>query len=176
MRRFERSGMTGKIVERELFGKSLYEERTKEHAPDFTHYTYLRSIDVMKKFQPSSSTNPKPEFANYVRLKVCELMGLSRESVRFYTAIESPFDLFHKVDGWFEIKHQVQNNRVTVDLTTRPEKDSTKSDILFHVPIEGLSHAVDESEFLIYSNSLADQVAMEFNSRGIESRKGGHHG
>ncbi|KKT27812.1 MAG: hypothetical protein A3G02_02450 [Candidatus Yanofskybacteria bacterium RIFCSPLOWO2_12_FULL_44_13b] len=175
-RSYEKSGMTGKIVEQELFGKSLYERETKELFPDYSYADKLRCLDIIKKHQPSSPTNPQREFAHHVRSRVCILLGVDQKIVRFYTAVDSPLDQFHQVDGWFEIKFRGVNILVTVDLTSRPEKDKTRSDIIFHVPIEGLSSAVDETEFLSYANDMSEQVVLEFQRQGIPSRKGSHHG
>ena len=176
MRRFEKSGITGKIVERELFGESKYKERTGERSPEeFSFYRYNSCLDLLKKMQPFSPIDPKPDFAKTVHQLIYGRLGLDARQLRFYTAIESPFDIKHGVDGWFEVSLRPNTYlRVTVDLTTNPDKALRKfpADIPnFLVPHDGLDINVDREQFLEYSNSLAEQVADIFVDKGLHARE-----
>lgn len=160
--RLERfGGATGGMVEKELFGQSGYE--STEHL-DFSDYKYITrgtSFNVLKGMQPFEPTDPEPDFANTVHYYVYEGLGLDAENVKFYTAVKSPLDKFHGIDGWFEIDKDGRLRRVTVDITMNDHKDEYKADVVFLIPNGGLDRKVDKEQFIEYSNSLAEKV-IEF--------------
>lgn len=164
--RFEKSGITGKIVERELFGKSLHSkyEQNEEVGGYWERYDFERRLEILKRLQPFQSIEAAPDFAKTVHTLASDKLKIDPKVLRFFTAVESPVDWMNKIDGWFEIK--IKDGpmlRVTIDITTNPEKALPKypADIPdFLVPSDGLDRKVDENQFLEYSNSLADEVVM----------------
>lgn len=161
MRRFEGAGATGGMVEEELFGKSNFESVEKISSQE-RYIPYNFGFRILKDLQPFDSVEPDPDFANTVHYYVYESLKLSAEDVHFYTAVKSPLDYFHGVDGWFEIG----NIRITIDLCTW-EKEEYKAEIIFHVPKGGLDRKVDKTQFLDYSQDLAAEVVRLFNKKGI---------
>ncbi len=182
--RYEKSGMTGGIVERELFGKSEYEakyphevkEKLGERFKEYKHYDRWACIKLLKTLQPFNPLDPKPDFANDVRTQIARDLSIGDADIlHFYTAVKSPFDLYFGVDGWFEITTPEKIIIVTVDLTTNPQKDEKDADIVFRVPIEGLSKRtsseIDKEQYLMYYSDLAKQVRDKFVYRSAYLKK-----
>lgn len=165
--RYESSGATGGIVEEELFGKSLYEKETHLDMEHYEYFSKRNSFEVLKDMQPfDDPTEPDPDFANAVHCYVFEGLEIDAKDLRFYTAVKSPLDRFHKVDGWFEIGEGRKTTMVTVDLTLNPKKGEYKADIVFLVPEGGLDRKVDKKQFIQYSEKLAEEVIEFFKERG----------
>ncbi len=168
--RFEGPGATGGIVEEELFGKSNFERANRIESSDYKYANMRISFEVLKNLQPFDKTDPTPDFANTVHYHVFEGLGLDAEDLRFFTAVKSPLDRFHGIDGWFEIGDEGDPKRVTVDITMNPNKDTGyKADIIFLIPKGGLDRKVDKEQFLEYSQKLADEVMAFFKMRGMEA-------
>ncbi len=123
--------------------------------------------------QPFDPTRPAPEFAYMVRRLIFKELKLDNESdLRFYTAGGSSLDLYHGIDGWFELERAGRALRVTLDITKNDVKDTGyKADIVFQVPDAGLDRKVDRDEFIRYSISLAKEVTEIFNERGVSSQE-----
>jgi len=102
---------------------------------------YRDALKLAKKFQPGDPGNPKRAFARDLRIEIIDLLGLTEEKdmdrIKFYTAIGTPLDKWHSIDGFFEIE---QENgppvMITMDATTITEKEKIqrgqeiKADIL----------------------------------------------
>jgi hypothetical protein len=165
--RHEKSGVTGKILEQELFGASRYQEMTGEHSPDFEYRELEQGFRVLKTMQPFDSTDPAPDFANAVHAYIFDRLGLDAEKVHFYTAVESSLDRYQGIDGWFEITTNGEDLRVTIDITQNPNKESYKANIVFLVPNGGLDRKVDKEQFKEYTNNLANEVIEIFKRQGL---------
>ncbi len=165
MRYENRSGENGERVEVELFGKSRYEDITRELPGAYRYFKWKVIQYFLERMQPFDVTDPKPEFAKSVRSMVSDKLGLEDRKMRFYTAVKSPLDYYHQIDGWFEIRDGDKVvKRVTVDVTINPNKKDAaseyKADIVFLVPTDGLSSYVDKQQFMEYCESLAEEVAL----------------
>ncbi len=171
--RHDRSGIPGGIIERELIGKSMYESKGGEPGHEFTYRTYEQSLRLVKEMQPFDPTRPTPEFAYMVRRLIFKELELTDEQeLRFYTAVGSALDLYHGVDGWFEITRAGHEVRATIDMTKNDLKDTGyKADITFLVPDAGLDRKLDRDEFIRYAINLARKVVEIFGERGIAERK-----
>jgi len=90
---------------------------------------YNKSIANVKKFQPWNPSDPSSLAANDLHALVVEALGIDDYSaVSFFTAIGSPLDIFHGIDGFVEWKGVV----VTIDITANPLKIEHKADIILH--------------------------------------------
>ena len=171
--RHERSGITGKIVERELFGKSRYQEVTGEQFEDFKFREPEQAFEFLKTLQPfPDPTKPGREFAYMVHRYVFKMMGLDASQLCFYTAIDSSLDRYQGIDGWFEANLSGGGTRVSIDLTTNPEKERGKADIVFLVPHDGLALKVDKEQFMSYSRELAIEIVEFFKQQGVSPERG----
>jgi len=163
---FKHSESTGGLVEQELLGKSLYENKERENFSEYGYTTRDHSFRVLKDMQSFDPTDPQPDFANTVHYYVFNGLGLEAENVRFFTAVKSPLDRFHGVDAWFEIDDDTTTTVITIDVTMNPNKETGhKADIIFLVPSGGLDRKVDKGQFLEYSQKLANEVIEFFHKQ-----------
>lgn len=73
--------------------------------------------------------------------------------VKLYTAVSTPLDIFHGVDGFFESEGHV----VTLDLTLNDSKDGGGADVIFNPNKMGWSE-------------LADVVVAEFSAKKMKGQ------
>ncbi|KKS36866.1 MAG: hypothetical protein A3G49_03860 [Candidatus Sungbacteria bacterium RIFCSPLOWO2_12_FULL_41_11] len=84
---------------------------------------YRDALKLAKKFQPGDPGNPKRAFARDLRIEIIDLLGLTEEKdmdrIKFYTAIGTPLDKWHSIDGFFEIEQEHRPPiMITFDTTT----------------------------------------------------------
>lgn len=140
-------GVTGHLFEIEILGECT------------AHWNGYLKWNQAKKFamenQPwSDPTNPTCPIAKTFRRDVVKAMNLPKERqehVRFFTAVHTPFDTFHGVDGWMEFEGTV----VTIDVTMNPHKDWCKADVLIT--------AKDLGDGDYISQSRVEEVALLLN-------------
>jgi len=118
------------------------------------YMTFKKAMEAVKLGQPGDPTDPEQRTANDLHALVCEELGLEDYSkLQFFTAVESPLDYYHGVDGWFEFSGKV----VTIDVTLNPKKELPKADIIILGEDDGISR-----ETLSLS---AKKIAGEFQRR-----------
>lgn len=113
--------MTGRLLEAEVFGRTTVKwEGKMEYMP------YRTALDFCRKHQPigwnpvDPSTRTGSNLYASVAIELEKAVGefTWEEELKFFSAIGSPLDVFHGVDGWFEFR----GNVVTVDLTANTAK------------------------------------------------------
>lgn len=113
-------GYTGRLFEEEFLG-------TWRGQWDGGYITYSRAMNLVKSSQPWDPTDPDPRHANNLHALVADRLGIEDYAMlKLYTAIGSPMDRFHGVDGFFEFMGQI----VTIDLTINSRKDYYKADVI----------------------------------------------
>ncbi len=156
---------TGKMNERDVFGlfkpTPKFREAYRAVAKETGYVGYEASLDLVRKHGTQDPLNPDKPFANELRLAVIEALGLETEEemdrVKFYTAVETPADQFHGIDGWIE--YETADGRrivVTVDVTKNPNKDAWKADVI--IP-EISDPSEDEDRFIAQAEEYGQQVA-----------------
>jgi len=100
---------------------------TKQNGFVFEH----DALKLVKKFQPEDPRNPERAFARDLRIEIIDQLGLTEEKdmdrVKFYTAIGTPLDKWHGIDGFFEIEEaNGQIIRITLDATTIDKEEKNK--------------------------------------------------
>ena len=156
---------TGKIIENELFGETREKERGHRHNG---YLTYESSLAVVKATQGENNpTDPDRPFANDLHATVAqELSPEDYSCVRFYTAIGSPLDFYHGVDGVIEFSLPDGSAFVvTIDITTNPEKLEYKADIVVQVPFDGLDREVDKEQYAEVLSAAAQRVVEAIRIR-----------
>ncbi len=108
------SGYTGHLFEEEVIGRC----RVTHNG----HMRWREAMELVRKNQPAAL----PITARRLRNRVAERIGDTVGTLKFFTAVGTPLDFFHGVDGFFEFKGVV----VTIDVTMNPHKDSGKADII----------------------------------------------
>lgn len=162
-----KKGFTGGIIERELLGKSELPEAYKD-----IYLPYKKALEVARKMQPFDPTDPKPRFANDLHATVAEGLGIEDYGrLKFFTAVGTPLDVKHGVDAFLELKVDKQTHRVTLDVTTNPQKgDKHKADIVFFVPPDGYD-LTNKEDKIAYSSKI-EEVATAVIARMQISLRG----
>lgn len=125
------------------------------------------AMGLIRKFTKGDPTNPSQPFARELRLAVIEQLGLEDEQdmdrVRFFSAVGTPLDVFHGIDGWIEfVPDQGPPRIVTLDVTLDPGKEEHKADIIVQ---EVPDPSEDEKRFLaLVYNTYAPQVAQKLRT------------
>jgi len=121
---------------------------------------YKDSLGWVKEHQPKKDYN-NPETLDSVQLsKLKNAISLKLpnidEVLRFYTAIGSPLDILHGVDGVFELG----DNIVTVDLTLDPNKVIAKADVIILADSEmGMTGEVIEKASSLIVEKFKEEIA-----------------
>lgn len=115
------SGYTGRLFEEEVLG-ALHITWSRGRFVPFVEA--LRLAQINQSWDPS---DPNLRVANDLHAEVALALGLDDwRELRLFSAVNSPLDFFHGVDGWFEFRGRV----VTMDVTTNPHKLSAKADFI----------------------------------------------
>ena len=172
-------GITGKIVEQEVFGNPA-EFMKKKRKIDMGHDQYLPFREAMhdvKTIQDNPEngidpTDPEKEFANDLHASIAqELTPDDYTMLRFYTAVETVLDHFHGVDGFFEF--DLEDDRtaiVTMDVTTNPNKLVYKADVILHIPSDGIDRKIDPEEYDLVLKKTVREVMPVIKSK-IKQRR-----
>lgn len=130
-------GTTGRIFEDEILGRCFVSWN------GYMKWEDARSF--AQQNQPwEDPENPDCPIARHLLHNVREKLG---GKVLFFTAIGTPFDVYHGVDGWFEFRGKI----VTIDVTKNPFKVSCKADVLLK------DEHLGSDDFIV--PEIADQVA-----------------
>ena len=85
-------------------------------------------------------SDPVPRFAADLFATVAErLCPEDYSKLKLYGAVNTPFDLFHGVDAFFEYEGRI----VTLDLTLNEKKDEYKADFIINPEKTDLDVAAD---------------------------------
>lgn len=133
------SEYTGHLFEEEVIGSCKVRwDRSR-------YYPYRLCIEATKRCQPKGT---RPRVVS-LETAISSTIG---QPVKFFTAVGTPMDVLHGVDGFFECG-EVQ---VTLDLTLNPHKTSHKADIVFNPNLS----AWDELEKEVVA-LFADRLGLE---------------
>ena len=135
-----------------------------------------KAVELVKKCQPQEHdpTNPKGYFAREIRIELQEILNLPPEewdNVKYYIARgepqTTPLDKMG-IDDFIEYEDKKNNktHRVTIDLTTRPQKLEHKADII--VFNKDLGDPDDESyhgNISRYGNLILEKITQQDNPR-----------
>ena len=122
--------MTGRLLESAVFGKA-----TVAWEGEMRYLPYRESFNFCRTHQPYgwNPTDPPTRTGSdlyaSIALKLEKSVGLFdwEKELRFFSAIGSPLDVYHGIDGWFEFRGRV----VTFDLTANTAKaDGYKAGVI----------------------------------------------
>jgi len=117
------TGYTGRLFEEEVLG------RCRGHWDGYMDWK--QSLMYASTHQPKGwdPTDPSRDDANDLHAFVAMELGIEDWSqLGLFSAVGTPFDQFHGVDGFFVFQGTV----VTIDVTLNPHKDDWKSDLIVH--------------------------------------------
>lgn len=165
-------GYRGREAEADFLGEvdvrdSKFQEELGRVAKDARGYTpYRQAVELAKRFQPGGdSKNPRKGFLRDLRLAVAERLNLTTdeelERIGAYTAVGTPLDIFHGVDGFISATERGNQEKiVTMDVTLRKGKidEGGKADIIIG---EITSPDEDEDAYLAQVDSIADEIVSK---------------
>jgi len=172
-------GVSGKIYEAEALGSGVAQSRWFDRARELGanekgFLPFEKAVELAREFQPGDPTNPTTDFPNDLRLAIIERLeerGLleanKEDSVKFYSAIGMPLDIYHGVDAFIEVAdNEGDIYRVTLDETTNPKKlsEGYKANLVFAPPPDAVQ---DQDAYLAEVDRLADDV-MNFFARDMK--------
>jgi hypothetical protein len=138
----------GKDIERAAFGIPPIKNKDRLD----TYQPFNEALQYVHEHQPSPLERRSHSIKN-LRSKIASLCHNEFEPVKFYTAVDTPLDTYHGVDGFFEQGHRI----VTVDISMR-EKEAFKADVL-------LIASLDEDGRVVIDEREMDRVAHEVADR-----------
>jgi hypothetical protein len=127
---------------------------------------YRQALELVKNFQSGDPTNPKKDFLRELRLAVADKLGLETdedlEGLRAYTAVGTPLDILHGVDGFISFgAPDKKEGIVTFDVTLQEDKQTGggKADLIIgDLP----DPDEDEAGYLAAIEKVAEQIARKF--------------
>ena len=116
----ELKGYTGRLLEGEFL--------PPVSQTSATYMPYREALRYAMDRQPRGwrPTDPPSRLANDFQYLISDGLGTDPSRVELYTAVGSPLDRYHGVDGWVVYG----SKRVTFDVTLNPHKDSYKADVI----------------------------------------------
>ena len=131
------NGYTGGLLEEELLG-ACDGWKNKEYMP------YADALEFVKAHQPEGwrPSDPRPRFAADLFTTVAlALLGPEGDwtDLKFYTAVDSPLDVFHGTDAFFEYQDKI----IKIDLTINPQKGDAKADFIINPDKDDLEVVAD---------------------------------
>ncbi len=154
----------GKIVEYDLLGETKKDIATFGQLHEIESYMKRReAINFVKSHQRGKDPHNPTRFfpRNLVEgIREDEGFGISAgDEVSFYTAVNSPLDRYHGVDAFFEFKIGGKEVMVTIDVTTNPNKDNYKADVILAIPSGGLDPSDPEYKDIV--SHYVEQIISE---------------
>lgn len=148
---------SGKLLESELLGEIIHQPH--EH---LEYQTYNESIKWVKGHQPGDPADPVAPFSNDLHATMAEeLCPEKYDRLKFYTSVGSSLDRFHGVDAFFEyLDKNKKLHRVTIDLTTNPQKDEYKADYIMQIDEDYLDKENNQELY----NSMVDSQSREITA------------
>jgi hypothetical protein len=117
---FSYSGVTGRIFEEEVLGHCTVQWDGR------TYLRYREAMDLVRMHQPWLPTAPSQFLPRQLHAAVAKALGVDTQKIALYTAVGSPLDRFHSVDGFVEFEGSV----VTIDVTINRHKDAYRADVI----------------------------------------------
>ena len=118
------TGYTGRLFEEEVLAICLF--RWNEAQP---YISFEKSLRLVQMCQPWDPSDPSTRAGNDLHCQVALALGLEDwGELQFFSALGSPLDRFHGIDGFFQWRGTV----VSIDLTIDPQKVKYKADIVVH--------------------------------------------
>ncbi|MEK7621833.1 MAG: hypothetical protein AAB415_01510 [Patescibacteria group bacterium] len=116
-------GYTGHLFEEEVLGTGWASWDLRNYVP------FDEALTLVRSHQNWNPSDPTTRRANDLHAEVALALELENwQELCFFSALKSPLDFFHGVDGFFEFRGRV----VTIDLTTNPHKDRAKARFVLH--------------------------------------------
>lgn len=166
---------TGKDEERYAFGDPELDKNqrfAKEYRELFkkggNYVSYKDALALIKRNYTLDPHHPTKPFATDLRVAVADGLGLSTNDelnrLKFYSSVNTVFDLLHGVDGFLIYEHPEKGEIVvTLDVTKNPNKLRAKADLLIANPI--VDPEEDEKRYLTAIEMHAQEVVKKIQEK-----------
>lgn len=167
-------GYTGKILESDYFGSSVIKSPeareflavhgspAKKGGESSVYLQFKKSIEFIKKFYAQDPHNPAKPAANFLFQALAKKLNIDPVQLSFYSAIDTPLDKFHGIDGFFEL----ENIRISLDVTANPKKEDTDENSNVDVVLHELPDPTKEpAEFTRAIDSYAQELTRVWNNK-----------
>jgi len=154
------------------------QERAKERGIILEKADYLPledSIKLAMEFQPADPTNPRKPFAKEFLLACREKLELDSaneedlDRLKFYTAVDSPADIYHGRDAFFIFEDSDKKTyEIGIQVSKNPEK-LNRSDVLIEEDVPDPS----DDDFNIKIMAVSEKYADKFLSVLEKKKKEG---
>ncbi|XOU94130.1 MAG: hypothetical protein ACNFW9_04765 [Candidatus Kerfeldbacteria bacterium] len=162
---FNYDGPSGKLVENNMLG-GVKKTQEQQSSGETSYQKFDDALDYVKENQIGDPTDPHAWFAYDLHATIADELGLEDYSqLKYYTAVGSSLDQYHSIDCFFEFQVDPENNpkdivRVTIDLTTNPNKMDYRADMVILVPHDGLDPKDDDYKKVLNDHAL--EIAVKF--------------
>ncbi len=188
----EAADATGRLLEEEYFGVCTLKKNKAEASELFRqlsggksfdeakgHLPFEKAVMFAKHFQPGDDpTCPSTKVARDLVDFVAEEIGIDPDGddaleLKFYTAVGSPLDFYHRTDAFVEYKGSRVKIDVTMDRSKRFEDSSVDRIIMEELPDYGVKEerAAYESALRKYARAVAQILEPIEHTREIEERR-----
>lgn len=177
-------GREGTEFEWDIFGTANtknqeYQKEIKKVAKSNGFVFFRDAMKLTKEYQPGDPRNPGRPFARDLRIEVIDQLGLTEEKdmdrIKFYTAIGTPLDRWHGIDGFFEIEQeQGPPILITLDATTITAEEKIrrgqeiKADIVVSEKEVNIS---DEEKLPEKISGIAEEVIKILEAKREQNKK-----
>ncbi len=145
--------LPGADVERTIFGSPIVSPNEKHHE----HMPFAQAIRFAKEHQPN--TLRRSRVVRELRAKVAELCEDKTAPVKFFTAVDTPLDVYHGADAFFE-----QEGRIaTIDISLH-EKSGHKADALVVATLDKEGRVIISDEEMA---KAAKDIARRLNAKSF---------
>ena len=140
----------GVDTERAIFGATILSPKEGRE-----YLSFSDAIAFAKEHQPSTLTRSR--LVTQLRKSIAESLSDSTLPLKFFTAVGTPLDTYHGVDGFFE----QGNHIVTCDISLR-EKEVIKADVLIFVTMDREGRvSISETEM----KRVVEKIVRNFDNR-----------
>lgn len=160
---------TGGMLEYDVFDETTFDkEQTLLEKKGGRYVPYFPAMEDAKKHQQPKAdpTLPERAFAADLRDGIARALDIDPEdeSLRFYTAVNSHFDINHGVDAFFEYTDKDRKtHHVTLDATGNPNKISGNADVIIQFP-DGPPDDLDKKQTRDKMTELSGMIADIFKA------------
>ena len=167
---------SGRMNELDTFGKFLAKEGYQQaleavETGEKKYVNHSDSLDLIRRFATEDPTNPTKQFTRELRLAVIDALKLEEDEdldrVRFFTAVGTPADIFHGIDGWIEyVQPNGKTVLVTLDTSLRKKEEGEfKADFIIPEIADAVTDGeLFDSQVATYGGTIAQRIKDNLES------------
>lgn len=167
-------GLTGGMAEDSILGLVVNAMGFQDFKAKGVYMKFREALNFVKSHQPAAPTNPEKRFARDLRSAVAQILNAKNEALKFFTAVGSPLDFYHGVDGFITYQHPTCGEIfATMDVKTYQPEQGCKANVLIVYPSDDLDIDHNAQDLQAW-NKIIETAARELVAvirREIQSRE-----